>query len=121
MSDPLAAILAVVTSFVAATTTRDVAVVEARLAPTAVQHVRLGDAWSPMPTSVYVKLLRDGAIGGEPVDLVVHDVSLRGSVATVVATRTTPTLRFDDVFTLAEIGTSWQIVGAAVVATPSKH
>ncbi len=118
MSDAFAAIFAVVTAFSQASTTRDVAAIEGCLAASAVQHVRFGDEWSAMPTPTYLELMRDGKIGGEPVALEVHDVAVLDHVATVHATRITPSLRFDDVLTITESGSGWQIVGAAIVVTP---
>jgi hypothetical protein len=60
-------VAAVVTRFAQAAETRDVAAITATLAPQAVQHVRMGEAWSAVPTEQYLSLVREGKIGGEPV------------------------------------------------------
>lgn len=120
MSDPLSAIVAVVLSFSHAATTRDVAALERTLAPTAVQHVRVGDSWSALPTPAYLSMMREGKIGGEVVTVEVHEVSRAGGVAQVHATRSTASYRFEDHLTLTATGSQWQIVSVAVVATPTK-
>jgi hypothetical protein len=118
MSDPYASVLAVVTAFATASPTRDVAALEACLAPSAVQHVRFGAEWSPMPTATYLQLMRERKIGGEPVTVEVHGVAWFDGVATVHATRSTPSYRFEDVLTLTQTGDAWRIVGATVVVEP---
>lgn len=118
MSDALAAVLTAVTTFAQAATTHDVAALQTCLAPSAVQHVRMGEAWTPLPTPAYLQLLREKKIGGEPVNLEVHEVSWMEEVATVHMTRLTPSTAFDDVLTLAHSAEGWTIVGATVVVTP---
>lgn len=112
-------IVSAVAAFAHAATTRDTTALRSALDPAAIQHVRVGGAWSSMPTEAYLTLMREGKIGGEPVQLEVHGVLRRGVVATVQATRTTPSYTFEDVFTLIEADTGWVIVGAAIVASRS--
>jgi hypothetical protein len=108
----------VVTSFSQSATTRDTKALDAALTADAVQHVKFGESWSALPTPTYLQLMREKKIGGEPVQLTVHEVEVHGLVATVRSVRTTPTFRFDDVLTLTHNGSSWKISGAAIVVTP---
>lgn len=119
---PDPAISAVVTTFARAAETRDVAALRATLDPAAVQYVRMNNEWSALPTEVYLGLMSEGKIGGDPVAVEILTIDRQGSdgfVSTVRARRTTPTFRFDDTLVLVRSSGGWVIVSAAVVVTPA--
>jgi hypothetical protein len=103
--------------FVHGADTRDAERVRGSLHPDAQHVVRRpgGDLRLDVPT--WLGMLADGRAGGTPRDLVVHDVEIRGGLATAHATATSAAMRFDQAYVLARGPEGWRILTVAAEAS----
>lgn len=104
--------------FVQGAATRDVERVRRALDPGAQQFVVTPDTRMTLDTDSYLGLIEQGRVGGAETALEVHDLSVRGEVATATMTRSTAAMRFDDAVSLQKVGDDWKIVAIAVHASP---
>lgn len=115
---PYAQVEATLTSFTAAVAEGDVATVERLLHPSSVQVVALPGSQMVLDTPSYLGAIKAGKVGGSPIELVVSDIHIQGSVATASTQRNLGAMVLHDAVTLVHTPEGWQIVAMAVQATP---
>lgn len=115
---PKAEINEALAAFSSAVSAGDADSVARYLHPDAVQHIQLPTGAMTLDTEGYLGLVREGKVGGEPIELEVHDVHVTGTVATASTVRLSGPYRLTDAVSLAKGEAGWQIVAMAVSATP---